>query len=266
MGQAVSVFIMDVGHSSEKGNWNEVTEYLQEWETIIDSWCKNVVSAKVSHRRGDEILFVAQHQVTAFVIASAIAAHWKMTAQEPYFGLSHGFIEEKVDTLDIEIWNHPLIKQARQQSERIKVMRKRNTNMLFSDIAATHASIESSEMLNLLSRTLWVLRRKQSDNQRLVCSLFSVYKEQRKVAEILHKTPSTVSIHFNSGESSLILQLILAVQKLLCREEAVRHHDSDALLLFTQWLNAAISAFLMKHIDRFYPELAARTNQERKKK
>lgn len=254
MRQAASVFIMDIAHSSSLGNWNEVTEHLQGWEKVIQSWCGNVVKAKVSHRRGDEILFVAEHYMTAFTIAVNMALQWKFVAQQPYFGISYGFIEENLDDLDIEIWNHPLIKQARLQSEKIKTLKKRETSIIFSDHLGTKRIITTPEILNLLAETLWKLRQKQSENQKIVCSLSYIYKEQKKIASLLHKTPSTISIQYSKGESELFRRSLLTMIKMLCSEESGENTD-HALIILMHELDDSIRTFMENHLGFFYPDL-----------
>ncbi len=114
LNQPVSIFIMDVTNSSSENNWNEITDYLQHWEEAIARWCNGIVPAKVSHRRGDEILFVGRHYFTAYTIAFHMSQLWKYQKQKPYFGIACGDVDENMDDIEIEIWNHPLIKKSKR--------------------------------------------------------------------------------------------------------------------------------------------------------
>lgn len=249
MKRYISVFIMDISSSSSKDNWNRITDYLQEWEHVIDGWCSNIMTAKVSHRRGDEILFVGEHCFSAYTIAHYMSLFWKFAKQRPYFGLSHGAVSEDIDRLDIEIWNHPLIKQARSQNEKIKRDRDRKITMRFADESDLHNLISNADVLNLLIENQLVLQQGQSENQRLVYALYSIFNEQKIIARLLNKTPSTISSHFTRGRSELLQKNFFQIQKLLGLEEGAGVQDFNRILLLIHDLNDAIRGQLKKSMS-----------------
>lgn len=248
MKRYISVFIMDVSSSSSEDNWNEITDYLQEWENHLDIWCENIITAKVSHRRGDEILFVGDHCFSAYTIAHYMNLYWKFTEQRPYFGLSHGSVSENIEQLDIEIWNHPLIKQARSQNEKIKRDRDRKITMRFADELDSHAIISTADVLNLLVENQLVLQQNQSENQKLVYALYSIYREQKQIAGLLNKTPSTISTQFKRGRGELLQKNFDQIQKLLGLEEGSEAEDFNRIQLLISDLNASICTHLKKSV------------------
>lgn len=262
MKRYISVFIMDVSSSSSKDNWNQITDYLQEWEHVINSWCDHIITARVSHRRGDEILFVGDHCFSAYTIAHYISLFWKFAEQRPYFGLSYGAVSENIDRLDIEVWNHPLIKQARAQNEKIKRDRDRKITMRFAGESDLHFLASTADVLNLFIENQLVLQQSQSENQRLVYALYSIFNEQKIIARLLNKTPSTISSHFTRGRSELLQKNFLQVQKLLGLEEGAGVQDYNRIPLLIHDLNDAIRVQLKKSM----PLLPLFNNKEQIKK
>ncbi|WP_141432320.1 helix-turn-helix transcriptional regulator [Bacillus sp. 03113] len=255
MKKATSIFIMDVTNSTSEKNWFEITKYLQEWEKYIGAWCENTIMSKVSHRRGDEILFVSYHHFTAFTIAYHISQHWKFTKQRPYFGISYGFIDEDIENLDIEIWNHPLIKKARDQNAKIKKDKNRYTNMLITGDQEKKKIISTTDILNLLIENQQALLQNQSENQKLIYSLYSIFHEQKQVAKVLNKTQSTISTHYKRGQSELLLKNFYKIQKILSIHETSESQNVDQMMLLIHDLNTSIRNHLKDNVKQFFPEL-----------
>lgn len=251
MKQGVSIFIMDVSNSSANNNWNEISKYLQMWERQISHWCKEVIPAKVSHRRGDEILFVGKHYFSAYTLAHTIYQHWQFDDQRPYFGLSFGVIDEDLSTLDIEIWNHPLIKKAKQANNSLKLQKNRTIDMHFKHTPLNNM-LATEDTLNLLLEHQFTLLHSQSPNQRIVCALHSILEEQKRIALLLNKTQPTISTHYHRGHCHLISKTFKHIQKILVETELRETNSDENMLLLLQELNQSIAINLQDNISSFY--------------
>ncbi|MCZ0701942.1 hypothetical protein J2T56_000282 [Natronobacillus azotifigens] len=258
MKQPISIFIMDVSNSTDN-NWEEIAEYVQGWEKTIHSLRTDSNQIKVHHRMGDEILFVAKNFSTAYIAAFFILLTWKFKKQTPYFGFSFGYTESNLEKIQIDSWNHPLIKRAREQNEKIKNSRIRETTMIFDideKIADSHQVKDSKETLNLLAQIQSKLLYDQTDQQRLICSLYSILREQKKIAHLLQKTSSTISSHYKKGQSELILQifykLIDTLNILQAGENAEKTEDLSTL---SKEFATSIRGYMKTNFKAFYPNL-----------
>ncbi|MEC2078535.1 hypothetical protein [Metabacillus fastidiosus] len=254
MKQPVSIFIMDVTNSSDESHWIELSNYLQQWENHISNWCNDTIPFIVSHRRGDEILFIGKYLFSAYTVAYAISQHWKYDNHKPYFGLSYGFIDEDIEGIDIEIWNHPLIKKAKKASENIKTDKKRKRNILFGAEEQKDV-INKTDIINLLLENQQALLENQSENQKLIYSLYSIFNEQKKIAQLLNKTQATISTHYKRGKCELLNENYDKIQKILgCYETAEEAVDKETLLAIDS-LNSSIQTNLKKNLTQIYPDL-----------
>lgn len=251
MKRPVSVFIMDITRSSS-GDWHELSDYLQHWEKTIAEWCDGTIAAHVSHRRGDEILFVGDHAFSAYTVAQALAVHWKFREHPPYFGLAHGMTEETLEDLDIEIWNPPMIKRAREMADQMKRMKVRRTTMLCGEERPSDVLITLSDIVNLLIENQLALWKRQSEQQKLIYALSTVFHEQKTVARLLNKTASTVSIHYNRGRSDLLMKNSDRIQKLLASGETALN-GSDRVARAINLLNHSIQTQIARRIQDYYP-------------
>ncbi|MFE7062706.1 hypothetical protein ACFVAD_11190 [Sutcliffiella sp. NPDC057660] len=211
MKRPVSVFMMDVTDSSR--NWKDVSSYLEKVETYIKLWTKGLPNVHVKHRLGDEIVCIFDHYATAYTVAFYIGQIWKFTDQPPYFGMSFGLVDEDISDIDIDKWNHPLMKHARMANEKIKQSTNRSPILLFPDSDAM--SIPSVEMSNLLLEYQGKLIAEQTKLQRLISGLFSVLDEQKTIASLLGKSPSTISSHYKKGNCEIILKTLNTIQNTL---------------------------------------------------
>ncbi|UOE96206.1 transcriptional regulator [Alkalihalobacillus sp. LMS39] len=222
MERPISIFLMDVSNSTSKNNWNEMTNYLNKLEKVIREWTKGCIFSFVKHRKGDEILFVAEGYTTAYIIAYYIKLFWKYTEQPPYFGVTFGDIDEDPCTIDIETWNHPLFKKARNALETEKSSGRSigisvhlHPNFYYSPL-----EIENFEStLNLFIELQCTLVEEQTNAQRMVCLLYSLLNEQKKIANLLQKTPATISNHLKKGKAKLIIKTYYHILQQINKEE-----------------------------------------------
>ncbi|MCG3795979.1 hypothetical protein CON78_29965 [Bacillus toyonensis] len=259
MKHPVSVFIMDVTNSTSEGNWNELTNYLIEWESDIRSWSSKEATIKVKHRMGDEILLIADHYATAYVIAFYMSLIWKLKKQKLYFGVACGHINDNLESIEIDSWNHPLIKRARMANEKIKNDTNRDTSIIFDmyeEVANFDKANQLVENMNLLAQLQDKMISDQAPQQKLVCSLYAVFGEQKRIAQELGKTTSTISSHFRKGASEMIFKVFNQLKDSLIFMESLNDKNKQQEnLLITENLIKLIREYIQEDLNRFYPEL-----------
>lgn len=214
MNYPISIFILDVSNSSSESMGEKLTYYLDDVVNWIKIWTKKTGHIKVKHRLGDEIIFVGYGYSTAFILAYFISRIWKYQEHKPYFGLSFGDIDTKLEDIDIEKWIHPLVKQARYANDLIK---QEQTRPLFkfeldqfysSNTFLYHQFRKEFEgLLNTLLRLQQTFLREQTDIQEQVCTYYLILQQQKAVGELLVKTPPTISSHFKKGKTDEILSI-----------------------------------------------------------
>ncbi|CAM4001107.1 hypothetical protein [Mesobacillus thioparans] len=217
----VSVFIMDVSDSSSKGNGEALSSYLSKLESMIKSWDGQSGLVQVRHRAGDELIVLAEGYSTAFIIAFYISRIWKYRRNTPYYGLSFGSTEKSIDTIDIEKWIHPLVKQAREANDYLKKQKDRESFRFQSFDIEPEFLVMMNGMLSLQH----VLSTQQTDIQRLVCSLYLIFGKQNAVADLLGRSAPTVYSHFKKGHSEQILQSFREIVGVLDSLEAKTFPD-----------------------------------------
>jgi CII-binding regulator of phage lambda lysogenization HflD len=114
---------------------------------------------------------------------------------------------------------------------------------------------EKQTEIQTLINSLLILEKKlineQTEIQRLVFSLFTIFNQQRKVASSLSKSPSTISSHFKkgSGEEFLMIyhNLIRVMQSLQVKAfpDYKLNHES---------LQNSIRTHLQLQINELYPK------------
>ncbi|WP_339146034.1 MULTISPECIES: hypothetical protein [unclassified Sutcliffiella] len=216
MKKPVSILIMDVTNSSK--NWNEITGYLEEVEGITQKWTRGLPSAKVKHRLGDEMVGIFDHFSTAYTIAFYISQLWKYRGQPPYFGITFGTVEEDIQHIDLDKWNHPLMGLARSANDKIKHSAQR-TSILFLPEDEIMAK-PSLDMANLLLAYQHKLMSEQTELQHLIMKLFAILDEQKAIAKLVNKSPSTISSHYKKGNCEIILKTLKTIQETLDQLEA----------------------------------------------
>lgn len=239
-----SIFIMDIQNSSQEGIGEDLSAYLEKMVKWIKIWTNDEVIVK--HRRGDEIILIADGYSAAYTIAHFISIIWKFSKNPPYFGLSFGEINKELKDIDIEAWIHPIIKQAREANESLKNEAANRAQFRF------YLNEKQTEIQTLIN-SLLILERKlineQTDIQRLVFSLFTIFNQQRKVASSLNKSPSTISSHFKKGSGEELLMiynnLISVMQSLQVKAfpDSKPNHES---------LQNSIRSHLQEHINELY--------------
>ncbi|WP_191565601.1 hypothetical protein [Metabacillus idriensis] len=242
----VSIFIMDIQNSSQEGIGEELSAYLEKMVKWIKTWTNDDVIVK--HRRGDEIILIADGYSAAYTIAHFISIIWKFPNNPPYFGLSYGEINKELKDIDIEAWIHPIIKQAREANEILKSEAANRAQFRF------HLNEKQAEF-KMLINSLLILQKKlineQTDIQRFVFSLFEIFNQQRKVASFLEKSPSTISSHFKKGSGEELLMIfnnlisVMQSKQVKAFPDSNPNHDS---------LQNSIRTHLQQHVSELYPK------------
>jgi hypothetical protein len=235
--------MMDVTDSSR--NWKEISSYLENMEELIKQWTNGLPNVHVKHRLGDEIVCIFDHYATAYTVAFYISQIWKYPGQPPYFGMSFGNVDDELAKIDIDKWNHPLMKQARLANEKIKQSANRTPMLLFPESEAI--SIPSLEMANLLLEYQGKMVNNQTKIQRLISGLFSVLDEQKTIANLLGKSPSTISSHYKKGNCEIILKTLYTIQNTLNQLE--EEQSGTYPVNITKELQKTIKNHLNQNLD-----------------
>ncbi|PLR91135.1 hypothetical protein [Bacillus sp. T33-2] len=220
----ISVFIMDVTNSSSEGIGEELTLYLDNMVSWITRWTEGTANVKVKHRSGDEIIFIGDDYALAYTIAFFIGRVWKYKNNQPYFGMSFGHISRELESIDIEKWIHPLVKQARQANDLLKKVKTSRPQYQFgldelyfsdkNDTAGLYMG-ELQKLMNTILRMQHLYIQSQTPIQQMVCSLYLIFGKQKEVGRLLHKNPSTISSHFKKGDSEEILNAFSEIVSVL---------------------------------------------------
>lgn len=222
-----SVFIMDVTDSSKFQNYQQLSQYLTFWEQTLNDFSSNI-QIKAKYRMGDEIICVVEHYFGAYLLANFLLTQWKFREAMPYFGIALGEFDQDISEIEeLESWNHPSIKLAREKNEWIKTGDRQS----YFGMDAANLGIMSKSAMGLETDFLFHLQslliNEQSDSQREVYSLYSLLDKQQLVAEELNKTQATISVGYNRGKSDLLAETSdLLVQKL----ETLEAYEQLAIL------------------------------------
>lgn len=241
MANEVSVFIMNVSDSANEGIGNELSEYLQQLEVSISYWTQFIVPAKITHRAGDELVFVGSGYASAYMLAFYISRIWKFTDYKPNFGLSFGDIQEDISSLTIETWIHPLIKKAREANNYLKKQQLRNQFhfKLPHSPDGDGFEIYNKQFEMLLNTNLTLMQEQMNDQteiQSLVCSLYLILTRQNKVSKYLGRTTSTVSTHMKNGKTDIILNAFVNIVNVLnsLGKEQANHQTNELQITIRQ--------------------------------
>lgn len=196
-----SIFIMDVTNSSKFNKENELSEYLKYWTDLLKK-LDTFTNIKVKHRQGDEIICVVDDYFTAYILAFYMIIHWKYREHMPYFGISYGYFDEELN--DIEIWNNPMVKQARLGNDFIKSQSPRNNLIALKKDQKENQYLLSN--INLIIEMQNNLIVNQTDKQREVLALHSLLESQKEIANYVKKTQATTSSHYTKGNVELIFK------------------------------------------------------------
>lgn len=199
MGKFVSMFIMDVTNSSKFENGRELSDYLSFWTNTLNQM-NSFIDIKAKHRMGDEIICLVEDYYTAYLLANYMVFHWKYKNHMPYFGLTCDYINEEV--VDIETWNDPMVRRARDANELIKADNSRKKLMFFMQ-QSNQINISNFNLIMEMQNN-FILQ--QTDKQREILSLYSLMNSQKEVAIYLNKTGATISSHYTKGNVELILK------------------------------------------------------------
>ncbi|MEK3808691.1 hypothetical protein MHB63_19380 [Bacillus sp. FSL H8-0547] len=214
-----SVFIMDIRNSSLEGKGNELSAYLSKITSWLMQWTGN--QAIVKHRRGDEVIFISEGYAAAYAAAHFLSICWTKVEHPPYFGLSFGEIDSNVADLNVETWIHPLMKQAREANDELKREGAGKAQFAFR---LRDDLYETQLLLNSLLEVRHTLVKDQTDLQKKVYTLVEIYRQQRKAASMLSKSPSTISSHFKKGKGEELVMIFKTVTAVL---DSIEHKAFD---------------------------------------
>lgn len=218
-----SLFIMDVTNSSNFSDKGELTSYLKFWEEVLNQ-CTENTKIVAKYRMGDEIICVAEHYSTAYLLAYYILGQWKYSDAMPYFGLATGEFQVDFDEIgEVEYWQHPAIKRAREQSELIKhSQRETYWRLAKQETLQTLDSFDSHSQDNLLLKMQSSLIELQSEAQFQVRALYQLLESQKEVGHYLGKTQATISSLYSRGNSKLIQEIASDITNRLQKWEATQ--------------------------------------------
>lgn len=221
----ISIFILDVSNSSSEEMGETLTNYLDDIVHLVRQWTRNTGHIKVKHRSGDEIIFAGYGYSTAYIIAFFISKIWKYSGHKPYFGLSFGDIQTKLEEVDIEKWIHPLIKQARYANDLTKQEQVRTPFKFeldqFNPGDSRSAFLyhpfrkEFEGLFNTLLQVQHTLMKEQTEIQERVCSYYFILQQQKAVGKLLGKTPPTISSHYKKGKCEEVLSVFYEIMAVL---------------------------------------------------
>jgi hypothetical protein len=234
MNHPISIFILDVSNSSSAEMGEELTNYLDEMVNSINVWTKEFGHCKVKHRAGDEIIFAGYGYSTAYIIAFFISRVWKYRDHTPYFGLSFGESDKKLEEVDIEKWIHPLIKQARYANDLLKQEPVRPLFKFELDQFYQNNSIfpynqfrnEFEVLINSLLRLQMTMLKEQTPIQEQVFTYFLILQQQKAVAKLLEKTAPTISSHYKKGKSEEIIEVFTELVTILDSLQEKSYNDN----------------------------------------
>ncbi|WP_214696552.1 hypothetical protein [Exiguobacterium sp. s160] len=216
MKKAVSIFILDVSDSSKFENGRELSTYLYDCQNMLES-LNNVIKIKSKYRMGDEIICLVEGYSSAIMIANYLIYNWYYEENMPYFGLSCGLIDEDINDIDIETWNHLLVKKARIANDLIKEEKNRKGLIEFNPLNKFNDN--EIELINTLLDLQSAIIVDQTNKQREILGLYSLIRSQKEIANKINKSTSTVSGHYTGGKSDLILEAAKSVCSFLTIKE-----------------------------------------------
>ncbi|WP_431808731.1 hypothetical protein [Lysinibacillus sphaericus] len=231
MKKAVSIFILDVSDSSKFEDGRELSGYLSDWQNVLNS-LNNITKIKSKHRMGDEIICIVEGYSSAMMIANYLIYNWYYEKNMPYFGLSCGLIDEDINDIDMETWNHLLVKRARIANDLIKDEKNRKGLIEFNPLDKFKSN--EIELINILLNLQSAIIVDQTKKQREILGLYSLIRSQKEIANMINKSTSTVSGHYTGGKSDLILEAAQSVYSLLTIKEiqsrrSINEEDLDVV-------------------------------------
>jgi hypothetical protein len=245
MSYPISIFILDVSNSSSADMGEELTVYLDEVVNWITIWTQDSGHVKVKHRAGDEIIFAGYGYSTAYILAFFISRIWQYDEHTPYFGLSFGDSDKRLEEVDIEKWIHPLIKQARYANDLLKQEQARplfkfELDQFYQQSLFPYNQFRSEfeTLINSLLRIQLTLMKEQTKIQEQVCTYYLLLQQQKAVGTLLGKTAPTISSHFKKGKCEEILNVFKELTAILDSLQEKSYNKLEEIS----------SSFLMKNI------------------
>ncbi|NRR06244.1 hypothetical protein HP570_29055 [Brevibacillus sp. RS1.1] len=255
MGKPVSIFIMDVTKSTDIDNPDLLTEYLSDIVQWIKRWTDDIVSIKVKHRLGDEIILISENYSTAFIIAFFINQCWQFKRNPPYFGMTIGDIDKDISDIDIETWNHPLIKQARIANDTLKNESNR-VPFLFrvdnNNISGNFKQLEEMiKLINLTCEIQFFITTEQTEQQKLIFFLYLILQKQVEIAKLLNKSASTISVQYKKGNGEIILKSFEQVKKSLNAVQDSIYSEESSINEISENLRRSIMENIKSDLTNF---------------
>ncbi|MFD1675078.1 hypothetical protein [Alicyclobacillus fodiniaquatilis] len=251
--QPVSIFMMDVTDSTHFESPRELDRYLKQIVSWISRWTEGEIQARVKNRYGDEILFVSEHFFTSYVVAYFIKQIWRYDNHPPIFANTYGMIEESLHTIeDIDTWNHPLFKNARNAMDKLK--KDKRERPWFMTEAEDY--LEDSLFARMHDTILYYQDRifkNHSPQQRIASALYTVCDTQQEVATILHRTPANISKLLSKADSDALNRTFEIVRDIYLRLEChANQSDLNVCLPTVHSLLHAIKSHLRTHLDSIF--------------
>lgn len=201
----LSLFVMDVSGSTKFNNTEEISKYLIHLTKEIEHWTQDVGFKYINFRMGDELFFVSDSLSATLFTSYYIKLLWPYKNQPIKFGIAASDIP--IPEGNLEHWNAPIIKSARQNLAQIK----------HTDISDFYLSIEDQDV-DIINQVLYPylteIVHNHSDMQRKVVLLSFVYAHQKEIAQALNKGISTISEHLKKGHKKQLLLIEAALSDL----------------------------------------------------
>ena len=248
-----SVFIMDVSQSSSISPPTKLTQYLRDMVTWLRTISKlNPQAIALTHRFGDEVLFVARGFETAYLFAFYITMTWPFAKQPPYFGVAYGDLLTDVPASeDLETWNSPIVKWARVAADELKREKSAHRKwLLFGNEGGADQAV--SEILNEYALIQDRFFKLQTEAEYLASALYAINGIQEWVARELEKNPSTISLQIRKSNVDVLLATKNRVVKTLHERMLSQLQNTDTEgERDPRGLEAQIQNELKKHVKMF---------------
>ncbi|UBH12136.1 hypothetical protein [Macrococcus armenti] len=206
----LSLFIMDVSSSTQMNNQSDIRNAMENITAQVERWSEPLQFKYTNFRMGDELFFVCDNLASTLLISYYIKLIWPFKAQPVKFGIAAG--DEPVPDMNIEHWNSKLTKLARTNLEQIK--RSDITDFQLS-IYDMNTDIYNDVLFPYF--TSIVKAHSKLQQSILVQSLYT--ETQKEIAQINHKSESTISSHLNKAQYK---QLSLIKKHLLTFDTDIR--------------------------------------------
>lgn len=227
----LAIMVMDVSNSTKYDNGKDIRLFLEQLTIYTEKATEHLSFSYTDFRMGDELFFVCNDMNTTLLLSYYIKLLWPFKNQPVKFGIAIGDIDWP--TGNIEHWNDPLIKHARNALTAVKQ----------SDISHFHLYYENDVTTlynDIVFPYITEITEAHTPVQQSLLLYDLVYPNQKIVAEKISKTTSTVSAQLKRAHKRQ-LKLIEQQLKLFLGHDEV----SDELEVFDKQFKAAIKEWLL---------------------